>query len=110
MIRDRCSSLEQDLRVARGALAILKSKHPRPAEREAFLLEELEKANNDLLCKWPRAPESFVLIRFLGCFIFPLCAGVQQDPQAEASRVESRLRHVAEVVGRDTTSFWSDPS
>ena len=24
--------------------------------------------------------------------------------------MESRLRRVAEVVGRDTTSFWSDPS
>ena len=43
MLRDRCTRLEQDLRVARGALAILKSKQPRPAEREAFLLEELEK-------------------------------------------------------------------
>ena len=51
MLRDRCSSLEQELRAARGALAVLKSKQPRPAEREAFLLEELEKANNDLLCK-----------------------------------------------------------
>ena len=50
MLRDRCASLEQDLRVARGALAVLKSKQPRPAEREAFLLEELEKANSDLLC------------------------------------------------------------
>ena len=110
MLQDRCASLEQELRAARGALAVLKSKQPRPAEREAFLLEELEKANNDLLCKWPRAPESFDVVCFLGCFIVPLYAGVQQDPQAEASRVESRLRHIAEAVGRDTTSFWSDPS
>ena len=87
-LRDRCASLEQDLRAARGALAILKSKQPRPAEREAFLLEELERATNDLLCKWPRAPESFIVC-FPGCFIVPLHAGVQQDPQAEASRVES---------------------
>ena len=43
-------------------MAVLKSKQPRPAEREAFLLEELEKANNDLLCKWPQAPESFALL------------------------------------------------
>ena len=60
MLRDRCARLEQDLRVAQGALAVLKSKQPRPAEREAFLLEELEKANNDLLCKWLQAPESFL--------------------------------------------------
>ena len=76
MLRDRCASLEQELRAARGALAVLKSKQPRPAEREAFLLEELEKANNDLLCKWPRAPESLVLF-FRGCFIVPLYVGVQ---------------------------------
>ena len=64
MLRDHCTRLEQDLRVVRGALAVLKSKQPRPAKREAFLLEELEKANNDLLCEWPRAPESFDVARF----------------------------------------------
>ena len=34
--------------------------------------------------------------------------GAQLDARAEADRVNSRLRHVAEIVGRDTTSFWSD--
>ena len=77
MLRDRCARLEQDLRVAQGALAVLKSKQPRPAEREAFLLGELEKADNDLLCKWLQAPESFDVARFAGCFIFPLYAGIQ---------------------------------
>ena len=57
----------------------------------------------------PASPR-VVFFCFLSCFIVPLYAGVQQDPEAETSRVESRLRRVAEVVGRDTTSFWSDPS
>ena len=51
VLQTRCGRLEQDLRVTQGVLAILRSKQPRPAEREVFLLEELEKANSDLLCK-----------------------------------------------------------
>ena len=39
VLQTRCARLEQDLRATRGVLAILRSKHPRPAEREAFLLE-----------------------------------------------------------------------
>ena len=57
VLQTRCARLEQDLRATHGVLAILRSKQPRPAEREAFLLEELEKANRDLLCKRPQAPE-----------------------------------------------------
>ena len=38
MLRDRCASLEQELRAARGALAVLKSKQPRPTEREAYVV------------------------------------------------------------------------
>ena len=30
------------------------------------------------------------------------------DAWAKADRVNRQLRHVAEVVGRDTTSFWSE--
>ena len=51
----------------------------------------------------PRAFVSFLVS--LVCFLF---AGAQLDARAEADRVNGRLRHVAEVVGRDTTSFWSD--
>ena len=39
VLQTRCARLEQDLRATRGVLAILRSKQPRPAEREAFLLE-----------------------------------------------------------------------
>ena len=35
-------------------------------------------------------------------------SGAQLDTRAEADRVNNRLRRVAEIVGRDTTSFWSD--
>ena len=57
VLQTRCARLEQDLRATQGVLAILRSKQPRPAEREAYLLEELEKANSDLLCKLSEAPE-----------------------------------------------------
>ena len=51
MLQTRCARLEQNLRTTQGVLAVLKSKQPRPAEREAFLLGELEKMSKDLLCK-----------------------------------------------------------
>ena len=54
VLQTRCARLEQDLRATQGVLAILRSKQPRPAEREAYLLEELEKANTDLRCKLDR--------------------------------------------------------
>ena len=40
------------------------------------------------------------------CYL--LLTGAQLDARAEADRVNGRLRRVAEIVGRDTTSFWSD--
>lgn len=112
MLRDRCARLEQELKTTQGALAVLKSKQPRPAEREAFLLEELEKANTELLCKCHEPPSVFCCTASsssINC-ILACSSGVRQDAQAEASRVSNRLRHIAEFVGRDTTSFWSDPA
>ena len=37
-----------------------------------------------------------------------LLAGVRLDARAEADRADRRLRSIVEIVGRDTTSFWSD--
>ena len=51
VLQTRCARLEQDLRATQGILAILRLKQPRPTEREAFLLEDLERVNSDLLCK-----------------------------------------------------------
>ena len=57
MLQTRCARLEQDLRATQGVQAVLKSTQSRPAEREAFLFDELERASCDLLCKLLRAPE-----------------------------------------------------
>ena len=40
------------------------------------------------------------------CYL--LLTGAQLDARAETDRVNGRLRRVADIVGRDTTSFWSD--
>ena len=87
----------------------MKSKQPRPAEREAFLLEELDRANQDLLCKQLRAPESLTVHPCHLLIVF-FTAGVQLDARAEDSRVNRRLLSIAEVTSRDMTSFWSDPA
>ena len=57
VLQTRCARLEQDLRATKGVLAIVRSKQPRPAEQEAFLLEELDRVNSDLLCKISGSPE-----------------------------------------------------
>ena len=62
VLQTRCARLEQDLRATRGVLTILRSKHPRPAEREAFLLEELERVNSDQLYKLSRSPRAVRLL------------------------------------------------
>ena len=62
VLQTRCARLEQDLRATRGVLAILRSKQPRPAEREAFLLEELDRVNSDLLCKISGSPRAAELL------------------------------------------------
>ena len=56
-------------------------------------------------CK-PPSLRQIPLVYGLICLL--LFAGVQLDARAKADRVNGRLRHVAEVVGWDTTSFWSD--
>ena len=61
VLQTRCARLEKDLQATQGVLAILRSKQPRPAEREAYLLEELEKANTDLLCKLTKSPRAVKL-------------------------------------------------
>ena len=69
MLQTQCARLEQDLRATQGVLAILRSKQPRPAEQEAFLLEELERVNSDLLCKFRRKPPSRRIIDFFACSV-----------------------------------------
>ena len=61
VLQTRCARLEQDLRATQGVLAVLWSKQPRPAEQEAFLLEELDRANSNLLYKLSRSPRAVKL-------------------------------------------------
>ena len=50
-LRDRCKELERQLRVAQADAAVLKSKQKAAVEREEFLLQEVAKASEQLLCK-----------------------------------------------------------
>lgn len=51
-LRVRLKDLEQELRAKEGHLAIAKNKARQAAEHEEFLLREVAKASNDLLCEW----------------------------------------------------------
>ena len=62
VLQTRCARMEQDLRATQGVLAIVRSKQPRPAEREAFLLEELDRMSSDLLCKLSGSPRAMELL------------------------------------------------
>ena len=99
MLQTRRAQLEQDLRATQGVLAVLRSKQPRPSEREAFLLEELEKANSDLLCKLSWSPRAATLSISSHNQLLSSSSGAQLDARAETDRVNNRLRHSAEIVG-----------
>ena len=57
-LRDRCKGLEQQLFAAQAEVAVLKSKQKTAAEREEFLLQEVAKASEQLLCKQALQPPS----------------------------------------------------
>ena len=50
-MRDRVKELEQLLKAAQGSSAVWKSKAEKAAEREKFLLDEIVKASEQMLCK-----------------------------------------------------------
>ena len=54
-LRDRCKEMERQLSIAQAA-AVLKSKQKAAVEREKFLLEEVAKASEQLLCKQAVTP------------------------------------------------------
>ena len=55
MLRTRVKELEQQLKVVKGNCAIARLKE----EREKFLLGEVTRASEILLCKQPRSPRVF---------------------------------------------------
>ena len=57
-LRNRCKEAERRLLVAQAGAAMMKSKQKAAAQREEFLLEEVAKASEQLLCKQALQPPS----------------------------------------------------
>ena len=60
-LRNSCKEVEQQLLVAQAEADVLKSKQKAAAEREEFLLQEVAKASEQLLCKRALQPPSPLL-------------------------------------------------
>lgn len=65
-MRDRVKELEQLLKATQGVSAVWKSKAEKAAEQEKFLLDEITKASEQMLCKQSQGPRVFT-------FAFSLC-------------------------------------
>ena len=61
MLRTRVKELEQQLKVVQGNCTVARSKAEQAAEREKFLLGDVTRASELLLCKQPRSPPNLFL-------------------------------------------------
>lgn len=61
LLHSRCKDAERRLKTAQAAAAVLRSKQAAAAKREEFLLEELAKTNEHLLCKQAPSPRVLCL-------------------------------------------------
>ena len=105
-LRVRAEEAERRLRVVEANLAVLKSKQAAVAERENFILSELRRLSDHLLCKSCLCPS---LSGFaVALFNWASLTGVQLDSGEEVRRVRLKLNAVADVVARGAPSFWSD--
>jgi len=109
-MRDRIKEVEQLLKVVRGTSAVFKSKAEKAAEREKFLLDEITRASEQLLCKESQSPRVFVFCLFLVLKFLRVCTGTRIDPREDAQCVRNRLNTLCDVASRVAPSFWSDRS
>ena len=107
-MRDRVKEVEQLLKVVRGTSAIFKSKAEKAAEREKFLLDEITRASERLLCKQSQSPRVFAFALFLVLKFLRVCVGTRIDPCEEPQLVRNRLNTLCDVASWAAPSFWSD--
>lgn len=108
-LRDRVKSLEDELKTLRGEAAVAKTKLKFALERESFLLGEIQRASEQLLCKY------FVShcgvchqILIVDSLTF-LLAVIRLDPAEEEKRIKERLKVLEEVATESGVStLWSD--
>ena len=105
-VRVRADEAERRLRTVGADAAILKSKQAAMVERENFLLSEMRRLSEHLLCKF-----SFCA-SLCACLLLVLprrnSTGTQLDPGAEAKRVTFKLNTLADLASRGAPGFWSD--
>jgi len=90
-----------------GTATVSSSKTKQAAEREKFLLDEIARASEKLLCKQPRSPRFHAFALFLVLKFLVICAGTRIDAREEGERVRNRLNSLCDIAAQ-APSFWSE--
>ena len=91
-----------------GTATVSSSKTKQAAEREKFLLDEIARASEKLLCKQPRSPRFHAFALFLVLKFLVICAGTRINAHEEGERVRNRLNSLCNVAAPVAPYFWSD--